>query len=586
MGTPSKRRSISDAAATKLQPSPLLTSRLASATKDDSLLDTSPQTPKRSDFLARGLSLQMPPKTAATTATTSMAAPSTIQRVPLSPQLDTQTSYASPQTSLPRHSRGLDFSRACTNLHHSTLADNPSPSSSPIMTQSARKPSVNSMMLDSPNLWPQVQTDRSAVSSSVGSISMLADEDSDDSTSDDDVMDDMDDQILTTPQVRKTANPQATTPFGNHSTIMWSNNFSPAHASLMKTFQRSRLKKGRSRKSSSSASNNSAMPSPRTTSPPPLRSIESSAHFGWPRLKETRPEHPSLSSGNDSGDEAAASSSAPGVVRRAVTRRGNLLPKTKNFARIRAALLEESAPVDNEVRREAETMRQVHNHDPVPDLEGPSPGPSSSQPNVNPNDPNDPQPDTITNNNPISFNLHAHRNSGGVDYWHKLENELHTPPPPAFPTRGSSSLSGDIAMDSPAESTVLRSASVISMNEPSAASETDTQNSTYPSQDALRRPFGKRRRDDDFDMQSFKRRAVSPSMSVHGGSPSMSVHGGSPIVASPAASAAARNQALPKDGAPLEKSTSGGNGGGTAPRRIGLQGMVDTNEGIMRMSIE
>jgi hypothetical protein len=461
------------------------------------------------------------------------------------------------------------------------------------MTQSARKPSVNSMMLDSPNLWPQGQTDRSAVSSSVGSISMLADEDSDDSTSDDDAMDDLDDPILTTPQVRRTANPQATTPFGNHSTIMWSNNFSPAHASLMKTFQRSRLKKGRSRKSSSSASNNSAMPSPRTTSPPPLRSIESSAHFGWPRLKETRPEHPSLSSGNDSGDEAAASSSTPGVVRRAVTRRGNLLvshcpdtspstrltplqPKTKNFARIRAALLEESAPVDNEVRREAETMRQVHNHDPVPDLEGPSPGPSSSQPNHNPNDPNDPQPDTI-NNNPISFNLHAHRNSGGVDYWHKLENELHTPPPPAFPTRGSSSLSGDIAMDSPADSTVLRSASVISMNEPSAASETDTQNSTYPSQDALRRPFGKRRRDDDFDMQSFKRRAVSPSMSVHGGSP---------IVGSPVASAAARNQTLPKDGAPLEKSTSGGNSNGTAPRRIGLQGMVDTNEGIMRMSIE
>ncbi|KAG9541952.1 hypothetical protein KCV01_g25509, partial [Aureobasidium melanogenum] len=298
---------------------------------------------------------------------------------------------------------------------------------------------------------------------------------------------------------------------------MWSNNFSPAHASLMKTFQRSRLKKGRSRKSSSSASNNSAMPSPRTTSPPPLRSIEGSAHFGWPRLRETRPEHPSLSSGNDSGDEAVAASSVPGVVRRAVTRRGNLLPKTKNFARIRAALLEESAPVDSEVRREAETMRQVHNHDPVPDLEGPSPGPSSSQPNVNPNDPNDPQPDT-TNNNPISFNLHAHRNSGGVEYWHKLENELHTPPPPSFPTRGSSSLSGDIAMDSPADST-LRSASVISMNEPSAASETDTQNSTYTSQDALRRPFGKRRRDDDFDMQSFKRRAVSPSMSVHGNSP-------------------------------------------------------------------
>ncbi|THY79254.1 hypothetical protein D6C86_00060 [Aureobasidium pullulans] len=579
MGTPSKRRSVSDATATaaRLQPSPLLTSRTANATKDDSLLSTSPQTPRRPDFLGRGLSLQMPTKTTATTATTSMAAPNTIQRVPLSPQLDTQTSYASPQTSLPRHSRGLDFSRACTNLHHSTLAEHPSPDSSPIITQSARKPSMNSMMLDSPNLWPQMQADRSAVSSSVGSVSMLADEDSDESTSDDDVMDDMDDQILTTPQVRKTANPQATTPFGNHNTVMWSNNFSPAHASLMKTFQRSRLKKGRSRKSSSSASNNSAMPSPRTASPPPLRSIEGSTHFGWPRLRENRQEQPSLSSGNDSGDEAAASSSTPGVVRRAVTRRGNLLPKTKNFARIRAALLEESAPVDSEVRREAETMRQVHNHDPVPDLDGPSPGPSSSQPNANPNDPNDPQPDTI-NNNPISFNLHAHRNSGGVDYWHKLETELHTPPPPAFPTRGSSSLSGDIAMDSPADNSTLRSASVISMNEPSIASsaETDTQGSTYVSQDALRRPFGKRRRDDDFDMQSFKRRAVSPSMSVHGGSP---------VVASPVASAAARNQSLPRDGAPLEKSTSNG-ASGTAPRRIGLQGMVDTNEGIMRMSIE
>lgn len=324
MATPSKRRSISDATAkpARLQPSPLLTS-----TKDDSLIGSSPQTPRRPDFLGRGLSLQMPTTSSSKTTASSMAAPSSLPRAPLSPQLDPLTSYASPQTSLPRHSRGLDFARACTNLHHSTLAEQPSPGSSPIATQNARKPSVNSMMLDSPNLWPQIQPDRSAVSSSVGSINMLASEDSDDSTSDDDLMDDMDDHILTTPQVRKSVNAQAATPFGNHSSVVWSNNFSPAHASLMKNYQRSRLKKGRSRKSSSSASNNSAMPSPRTTSPPPLRSIESSAHHGWPRLggsRENRAEHPSISSGNDSGDEAAASTT-PGVVRRAVTRRGNLL---------------------------------------------------------------------------------------------------------------------------------------------------------------------------------------------------------------------------------------------------------------------
>ncbi len=34
-------------------------------------------------------------------------------------------------------------------------------------------------------------------------------------------------------------------------------------------------------------------------------------------------------------------------------------PKTKNFARIRAALLEEGSPVDTEVKREAEVVRQV-----------------------------------------------------------------------------------------------------------------------------------------------------------------------------------------------------------------------------------
>ena len=327
MATPSKRRSISDVTATaRLQPSPILTST-NNATKDDSDVLTSPQTPRRAEFLGRGLSLQMPLKT------TPMAAPNSTSRVPLSPQLDPLTSYASPQTSLPRHSRGLDFSRACTNLHHSTLAEQSSPDSSPIITQNARKQSMNSMMLDSPNLWPQMQPDRSAVSSSVGSVNMLASESGSDTSSDDDAMDDMDDAILTTPQVRKTANPQAATPFGNHNPVMWSNNFSPAHASLMKNFQRSRLKKGRSRKSSSSASANSAMPSPRTTSPPPLRSIEGAGHFGWPRLGSgpresmSLADQPSLSSGNDSGDEAAASAH-PAVVRRAVTRRGNLLVRS------------------------------------------------------------------------------------------------------------------------------------------------------------------------------------------------------------------------------------------------------------------
>ena len=128
------------------------------------------------------------------------------------------------------------------------------------------------------------------------------------------------------------------TPYANQAigtpSVMWSNNFSPASASLMKNYQRTRLRKGRSRKSSSSASGHSAIPSPRTTSPPPLRSVESSnGHFGWPKIPSSRRESLALgtdqlhlSSSNDSGDEAAVPMpSTPGVVRRAVTRRGNLL---------------------------------------------------------------------------------------------------------------------------------------------------------------------------------------------------------------------------------------------------------------------
>src|SRR5205814_1589217 len=38
-------------------------------------------------------------------------------------------------------------------------------------------------------------------------------------------------------------------------------------------------------------------------------------------------------------------------------------PKTKGFARIRAALAEESAPIETEVRREADVVRQVRESD-------------------------------------------------------------------------------------------------------------------------------------------------------------------------------------------------------------------------------
>lgn len=500
------------------------------------------------------------------------------------------------------------------------------------------------MMLDSPNLgpgstWPQMSlNDRSTVSSSVGSVNMLG-SDMDSDSDDEDLMDpdDQDDPIYATPQVHKLNNPSAVTPFGQNTAspgTTWSNNFSPAHASLMKNFQRSRFKKERSRKSSSSASGPSAMPSPRTTSPPPLRSIESGGYFPWPRKGSNRRESLALgtdqlniSSGNDSGDEAAPNTpSTPGVVRRAVTRRGNLLPKTKGFARIRAALMEESMPVDAEERREAETIRQVREREEDVDIDPRSVAASSpllmpalpggadaledipedstmsidSQLNNSLN--------TISNNNNnsakvnpnLNFNIHASRNSAGINYWNKFDKDLRTPPPPSFTARNSSSLSGDMNMDSPAAndpSNAARSASVVSMTDEAPSSQ----------QSDFARKFGKRRREDDFDIASIKRRAVSPSLSVHN----------SPIVtASPARSevvsregtastTTATSWGQPPRSMTRESSMSTGSGvengrsnsGGSAGsmmststigphKRVGLQGMVDTNDGLMNMSIE
>ena len=109
-----------------------------------------------------------------------------------------------------------------------------------------------------------------------------------------------------------------------------------------------------------------------------------------------------------------------------------------------------------------------------------------------------------------------------------------------------------------------------------------------------RRINNKRRRDDDFDPTSFKRRAVSPGVSVHNspimqsplqrdmapwGSRPGSNHGGEKASATPsdAGSSAGNNN------------TSNSNGGrpvNGAKGRVGFQGMVDTNDGLMRMSIE
>lgn len=727
--TPPKARSFSDppsAAPASLQPSPTFCARARRTSKDDQAVPTTPSSsssaapasrpppsaasplrPRRPDFL--GLSLQMAPPPAA-------GSPLSVQWVgpPLSPQLDERDIYvqsqslsASPATSLPRHSRGMDFSRASSTLHHSTLAES-SPDSSPVISQRsmavpARKLSVSSvMLLDSPHMaptWPPPE--RSTISSSLGSVNMLAsDSDSSDSAGDGDASmagDEGDDVMLTTPHVHKLHNPSLPTPLPAHvshtpggpgsAAALWgaTATFSPAQASLMKAIRRPRLhtkQSRRSRKSSSSASNSgySSMASPRTTSPPPLRSIETAAgtgnpsaavagYFAWASAARSRRESLALgtdglhlSSGNDSGDEASANDrtapATPGVVRRPVTRRGNLLPKTKGFARIRAQLMEEAAPVDTEMRRERDTIQQVRERDNSVATEqqldlaarhGTAAGTAPSSPTFLAAVPESAQEDFFgppelgsgdatpsagRGLGMLNFAAHASRHSGGRDYWARFDSasgNRHSTPPPPPPTftRHASSVVSDTSMDSPAGNTPNHgntnsgggSDAYSAWRRPrarSSASEASealfggnattlggnhSSNSGSGMNDDVAIKKFKRRREDDFDIATIKRRAVSPGMMGSGSAQNSPVlTQSSPSTAGlwglppPSASSERKEKLIGESsgshiiGSAIRSNNGGpaGHGAVVGPqgKKLGLQGMVDTNDGLMKMSIE
>lgn len=104
----------------------------------------------------------------------------------------------------------------------------------------------------------------------------------------------------------------------------------------------------------------------------------------------------------------------------------------------------------------------------------------------------------------------------------------------------------------------------------------------------------RRRNNDDFDDDpaNFKRRAVSPGSA-------MSVHN-SPVLQSPMQrdvhpwgsrpTASAGTSATANTGGGASDVNSNGNTNGTpakgAPKRVGMQGMADTNDGLMKMSID
>lgn len=679
-----KTRSLSDGGGTpKLSPSPHIFETNRRQSKDDiGIRDKErerergrqresnavpPSTPVRAGFSIRGLSLQLPPRES----TSPIQQSSHVQPAPLSPKLDHSHIYASPTNILPRRSRGLDFSRAATSLHHSTLAVQASPDSSPTIGSRAmnipgmRNGEFGTAEQSSNSLWTIMGNhEKMHVSSSLGSNTHMC-SDSSSSSGEDDLMDeDMDDTYVTTPQVSKPAMPSHA---HSISGAPWMPSGSPAVNSLLSFQQRQRQRKQNKKKMRGPLGfgfHSPAASSANMSKSPPA------GMSGQKELSSPHARRESISwaanqlhiSGNESDDninrqlDEMNSPSRPGVIRRPVTRRGNLLPKTKGFARIRAALAEESAPIDAEVRREAEVVRQVRESDMDLEIRHPPPTHSAattalSSPNLATQDANldeitddvmmvDPNSGTTPAGLGLagSFKKQALKNSKGNIFWDTFSDGSMsapriTPPPPCFGlARGSSSgLSLDgMSMDSPSASSASQNPFVL----PGATTATSSSSGGTPqpppgqgsgtvsangigngngngngivgsavnmpptAAEITRRINSKRRRDDDFDPVSFKRRAVSPGMSVHN----------SPIMQSPlqrdmapwGAAAGSRPGSVGGDttgkgpGSNGGGSDNGGNNnnrvgvgvGGKSIGRIGFQGMVDTNDGITRLSIE
>lgn len=102
----------------------------------------------------------------------------------------------------------------------------------------------------------------------------------------------------------------------------------------------------------------------------------------------------------------------------------------------------------------------------------------------------------------------------------------------------------------------------------------------------------KRRRDDDYDIAYVKRRAVSPGMSTQNSpvmtqSPSYRDSNGS-WGQPPEKKKDSQNQSANSDTSQSShQAGSSRQGSGSQPggKKLGLQGMVDTNDGLMKMSI-
>ncbi|POS86255.1 hypothetical protein EPUL_000907 [Erysiphe pulchra] len=581
--SPPRARSLSDIGLPAISPSSSSKDSGKRTWRDDSSIDRSFNTLQNSNHLLHGLTLKMPPR--------EFKQPT--EFIPVSPNFEKYTTNM-----LPRHSRGMDFSRAATNLHHSTLADKSSADSSPIAagraisihckTNSHSLGSYGDFHNNMSSLWPMSSNiDQMNLSSSLGSVNMMmmGSDSSESCSDDDDLMDDIDDSILVTPHSRHFGDLNQDSLADN-----WLGNsiynYSPVN------FQKGKRKSKKKNLNSEglntklglitkpAANNNSAQGSETLVEVINTRreSISWTANQLCISGNENDEKTPkNMFESTDSPPITPSRDGQKGVIRRPVTRRGNMLPKTKGFARIQVALAEESAPIETEVLREAAVVRQARESDIEYELRQPfgiTPYSQILALNAQKSEKGSSDEKISLLNAQSELKEKSLLRSKSKGIWANLGDE--TLFSQNFPRTPASVVGSDIVLDSPLNSTMPPFSNDSASPQPSLISRPATpQPGGGPvAVDITQKLSKKRLRDDDFDLFSIKRRAVSPGMSVHN----------SPIIKSPM-----QRDHTAWGSRPASTCNIGENGKSpvnTIQKRVGLQGMIDTNESLMKMSIE
>lgn len=248
--------------------------------------------------------------------------------------------------------------------------------------------------------------------------------------------------------------------------------------------------------------------------------------------------------------------------------------------------MEEGAPINSEAKREAEVIRQVRESEPsIPHKAPPLGDLGSLHPSgheeraLGAGDHPDKSGEPIAAES--SFSQQATRNSGGPGFWNSFDERYRTPPPSRRPTATSSMSEDDSAMDM-TPSTTVGSTEFAKPLEQNSRSSTPVAASHAPLGEFRR----KRRREDDLDSSLFKRRAVSPSTSLQ----SSPVMPNSPVVKESGnngwelSSKSTMGPLFTERGSSESVNRNTSHAG--TPRRVGLQGMNETSDGFMNMSIE